>query len=148
MWAQFDWGTGPRIGGRKTCLFCAWFAWSRYRVVISTWDRTLPTALGCIDAMLRRAGGAPTYLLTDNERTVSTDHVCGLAVRHPQMVAAGRHYGLVVVTCVPYDPETKGGSESTVKVAKADLVPTEANLLEDYESFSALVEGCGAFLRG
>lgn len=145
MWAQFDWGTGPRIGGRKTCLFCAWFAWSRFRVVIPTWDRTLPTALSCIDAMLRRAGGVPTYLLTDNERTVTTDHVCGLAVRHPQMVAAGRHYGLSVVTCVPYDPESKGGSESTVKVAKADLVPTEANLLDDYESFSALAEACGAF---
>jgi transposase len=145
MWAQFDWGTGPRIGGRKTVLFCAWFAWSRFRVVIPTWDRTLPTALGCIDATLRRAGGAPTYLLTDNERTVTTDHVCGLAVRHPQMVAAGRHYGLSVITCVPYDPETKGGSESTVKVAKADLVPTSANLLDEYESFSALAEAAGAF---
>jgi len=145
MWAQFDWGTGPVIRGRKTCLFCAWLAWSRFRVVIPTWDRTLPTALSCIDAMLRRFGAAPTYLLTDNERTVTTDHVCGLAVRHPLMVAAGRFYGLSIITCIPYDPETKGGSESTVKVAKADLVPTEANLLDNYESFAALEEACVAF---
>lgn len=145
MWAQFDWGTGPVIGGRKTCLFCAWLAWSRFRVVIPTWDRTLGTALSCIDSMLRRVGGAPTYLLTDNERTVTTDHICGLAVRHPQMVAAGRFYGLAVVTCVPYDPETKGGSESTVKVAKADLVPTEANLLDEYMTFGELVVACGEF---
>lgn len=145
MWAQFDWGTGPVVAGRKTCLFCAWLAWSRFRVVIPTWDRTLGTALACIDAVLRRLGGAPTYLLTDNERTVTTDHVCGLAVRHPLMVAAGRHYGLSVVTCVPYDPETKGGSESTVKVAKADLVPTEANLLEAYDTFGGLVSACEAF---
>ena len=145
MWAQFDWGTGPVIGGRKTCLFCAWLAWSRFRVVIPTWDRTLPTALSCIDALLRRVGGAPTYLLTDNERTVSTDHVCGLAVRHPEMVAAGRFYGLAVVTCVPYDPETKGGSESTVKVAKADLVPTEANLLDEYATFAELVAASEEF---
>lgn len=147
MWAQFDWGTGPVVGGRKTCLFCAWLAWSRFRVVIPTWDRTLPTALSCIDAFLRRVGGAPTYLLTDNEKTVTTDHVCGLAVRHPLMVSAGRHYGLAVVTCVPYDPETKGGSESTVKVAKADLVPTEANLLDDYERFSDLVVACEELLN-
>jgi hypothetical protein len=43
MWAQWDWGEGPRIGGRRTNLFCAWLAWSRHRVVIPTWDRTLPT---------------------------------------------------------------------------------------------------------
>src|ERR1700730_14989428 len=61
------------------------------------------------------------------------------------MVAAGQHYGLVIETCVPYDPESKGGSESTVKVAKADLVPTDANLLDDYPSFSALAAACEAF---
>jgi len=63
------------------------------------------------------------------------------------MVAAGRHYGLVIETCVPYDPETKGGSESSVKIAKADLVPTEANLLDDYPSFGALVTGCDDFCQ-
>ena len=35
-------------------------------MVIPTWDRTLPTTLACIDAMLRRFGAAPTYLLTEN----------------------------------------------------------------------------------
>ena len=28
MWAQWDWGTGPKIAGRPTYLFCAWLAWS------------------------------------------------------------------------------------------------------------------------
>ena len=32
-WLQFDWGDGPRVNGRRTWLFCAWLAWSRYRVV-------------------------------------------------------------------------------------------------------------------
>jgi hypothetical protein len=39
----------------------------------------------------------------------------------------------------------KGGSESTVKVAKADLVPTEANLLDEYGSFAKLRAACDAF---
>jgi transposase len=78
--------------------------------------------------------GTPTYWLTDNERTVTMDHVAGIAVRHPQMVALGAHYGVTVATCVPADPETKGGSEATVRVAKADLVPTDANLVEGYSS--------------
>ncbi|HEX5266714.1 MAG TPA: IS21 family transposase [Acidimicrobiales bacterium] len=145
MWAQFDWGKGPVIAGRDTCLFCAWLAWSRFRVVIPTWDKTLPTALACIDTMLRRFGAAPTYLLTDNERTVSIERVAGLAVRHPQMVSAGRHYGVVVETCVPYDPETKGGSEASVRIAKADLVPTAANLLGDYPDFAAREAACVGF---
>lgn len=48
MWCQFDCGVGPAVswaGGppRATLLFCLWLAWSRFRVVIPTWDRTLPT---------------------------------------------------------------------------------------------------------
>ena len=51
MWAKFDWVRGPRIGERKAVLFCARVAWSRFRVVLPTWDpRTLPTALSCIDS--------------------------------------------------------------------------------------------------
>ncbi len=145
MWLQFDWGEGPRVGGRRTNLFCAWVAWSRFRVVVPTWDRTLGTLVACLDDTLRRVGGAPTYLLTDNERTVTVEHVAGVAVRHPEMVAAGRHYGCKVETCVPYDPESKGGVESTVKVAKRDLVPTEANLLGAYSSFAALAGACDTF---
>ena len=46
---------------------------------------------------------------------------------------------------MPYDPESKGGSESTVKVAKRDLVPTEANLLDAYADFAALAAACDSF---
>lgn len=145
MWLQFDWGKGPAIGRRETVLFCAWLAWSRFRVIIPTWDRTMPTVIACLDETLRRFGGAPTYALTDNERTVTTDRIAGIAVKHPVLVAAGRHYGLTIHACVPFDPASKGGSESTVKVAKADLVPTEANLLEEYGSFAELRAACDAF---
>jgi transposase len=146
MWAQWDWGEGPRIGGRRTNLFCAWLAWSRHRVVIPTWDRTLPTVVGCLDRSMRVWGGVQTYWLTDNERTVSIDHVAGIAVRNPNLVAAASHYGVTVATCVPYDPESKGGSEATVRIAKADLVPTEANLRPEYVSWNELVVGCEEFM--
>ncbi len=33
-----------------------------------------------------------------------------------------------MATCRLFDPESKGGTEATVKIAKADLVPAEANL--------------------
>jgi transposase len=67
-----------------------------------------------------QVGGAPTYLLTDNARTVTMDHVAGIPVRHPEMVALGRHYGCKVETCVPFDPESKGGAEASVRVAQVN----------------------------
>jgi len=150
LWLQWDWGKGPRVPGpdgtpRDTLLFCVWLAWSRFRVVLPVWDRTLPTLIACLDAALRRIGGVPVYALTDNEKTVTTDRVAGVPVRHPEIVAVGRHYGMTVHTCVPYDPESKGGSESTVKIAKADLVPAEANLREGYGSFAELAAACEEF---
>jgi transposase len=150
LWLQFDWGDGPVVPGvsgrpHKTVLFCVWLAWSRFRVVLPCWDRTLPTLMACLDATLRAVGGVPSFLLTDNEKTVTVEHVAGVPVRHPDIVAAGRHYGCTVHTCVPYDPESKGGAESTVKIAKADLVPTELNLREDYVSFTELRKECALF---
>jgi hypothetical protein len=48
-------------------------------------------------------------------------------------------------TCVPADPQSKGGAEATVRIAKADLVPTDANLLEEYGRFAELEAACPAF---
>jgi len=146
MWAQWDWGHGPRVDGRQTFLWCGWLAWCRFRVVIPTWDKTLPTVIGSLDRAMRLFGGCPTYWLTDNERTVTTGHVAGIAVRHPLIVAAGHHYGATITTCVPADPESKGGSEATVRIAKADLVPTDTNLRDDYGSWAELVEACEVFM--
>jgi transposase len=151
LWLQFDWGAGPVVFGpdgraRSTVLFCAWLAWSRFRVVIPTWDRRMGTLLSCLDATFRACGGVPAFALTDNEKTVTVEHVAGVPVRHPMIVAAARHYGLTVHTCVPFDPESKGGSEATVRIAKADIVPTTANLRSGYNSFPELVEACEAFM--
>jgi hypothetical protein len=68
-----------------------------------------------------------------------------MAVRNSQVVSWARHYGVTVHTCEPADPATKGGSESTVKIAKADLVPTETNLLAQYGSFAELEAACLGF---
>ncbi len=145
LWFQWDYGTGPVVEGRDSWLFCAWLAWSRFRVVLPIRDKTLPTVVACIDATLRRFGGCPTYALTDNEKTVTVEHVARIAIRNPDMVAASGHYGLTVATCLPADAPSKGGSEATVRVAKADLVPTDANLLLAYADWAALEAACEAF---
>jgi hypothetical protein len=68
-----------------------------------------------------------------------------MPVRNPAAVTFARHYGLTIATCVPADPASKGGSESSVRVAKADLVPTAANLLAEYASFAELEAACAVF---
>lgn len=80
LWPQWDWGEDPRIGGRRTSLWCAWLAWARFRLVIPVWDKTLPTLVSCLDTTLRRIGGVPTYASTDNGQTVSV-RVSVLAAR-------------------------------------------------------------------
>ena len=142
LWMQWDYGDGPVVDGRTTVLFCAWLAWSRFRVVVPLRDKTLPSVVIGLDRALRRFDGVPTYALTDNERTVTVDHVCGIAVRNPQIVAVARHYGLTITTCVPADPQSKGGSEATVRIAKADLVPTDHNLRPAYGTFAEFEAAC------
>jgi hypothetical protein len=146
MWLQWDWGEGPRIDGRRTSLWCAWLAWSRFRVVIPVLDKTLPTVAACLDATFRTLGGVPTYCLTDNEKTVTVEHVARIAVRNPELVPIARYYGTVVRSCMPADPASKGGTEATVRIAKRDLVPTAVNLRPGYGDFAELQEACEDFM--
>jgi hypothetical protein len=145
LWFQWDYADGPLVEGRKTWLWCAWLAWSRFRVVLPIRDKTLPTVIAYLDFTLRRFGSAPTYGLSDNEKTLTTDHIAGIAVRQSTMVEVGRHYGLTLASCVRADPQSKGGSEATVRIASADLVPTEANLLPEYSSFRQFRDACERF---
>ena len=145
MWLQYDFGDGPVVAGVKTTLFVAWLAWSRFRIVWALRDKTVPSVIAALDRCFRELGGAPTYVLTDNEKTVTVDHVAGVPVRNAQIVTFGRHYAVTVLTCQPADPASKGGVEASVKLAKADLVPTEVNLLEEYGSFAELEAACAEF---
>jgi transposase len=60
-----------------------------------------------LDRSFRILGGAPTYVLTDNEKTVTTAHVARVPVRNQQTLDFARHYGITVLTCQPADPATK-----------------------------------------
>ena len=145
MWLQYDYGDGPVVDGVKTILFVAWLAWSRFRVVFPIRDKTLPSVFAALDVTFRRLGGVPTYVLTDNEKTVTVEHIAGIPVRNPQLAEFARHYAVTVHTCVPADPASKGGTEAAVRISKADLVPTEANLADQYGSFAALEQACREF---
>lgn len=142
QWLQYDFGDGPNVNGKATVLFVAWLAWSKFRFVIPLLDKQMPSVIGALDACFRTLGGVPAAVLTDNEKTVTVDHVCNLPVRNQRIVSAARWYGTAIHTCVPYDPASKGGVENAVKIAKADLVPTTVNLRAEYASFAELHDAC------
>jgi transposase len=146
LWLQWDYGDGPQVGGRRAVLFCAWLAWSRFRVVVPLRDKTLASVVIGLDRTLRMIDGVPRYALTDNEKTVTVEHVAGIAVRNATIVDVSRHYGLTIATCAPADPQSKGGVEATVKLAKADLVPTDHNLRDEYQDWPALERACDEFM--
>ena len=101
-WLQYDFGEGPVIDGAKTVLFCAWLAFSRFRIVFVMRDRTGPNVFSALDRAFRMIGGIPTYVLTDNEKLVTIEHVAGLPVRNPQ--AALLH-------CHPHLPAGRPGHQ-------------------------------------
>lgn len=75
-----------------------------------------------------------TLWLVLGQRTVTTDRVAGVPVRHP-VLAAGRHYDC---------PDLCGGGSHGEGV-QGDLVPAEANLLDEYgasASWSWPASGC------
>lgn len=146
LWLQYDYGDGPVVAGVKTVLFIAWLAFSRFRVVIPLRDKTLPSVFMALDRTFRLIGGIPTYVLTDNEKTVTTMHIAGVPVRNRDTVSFAKYYGTTVLTCEPADPASKGGVERSVQIAKADLVPTATNLLHGYDSFAELEAACQAFM--
>ncbi|QIP43993.1 transposase (plasmid) [Rhodococcus erythropolis] len=113
-------------------------------MVIPIWDKTLPTVAAC---WMRHSAAWAGFGLCphDNEKTATIDHVAGIAVRNPEIVEVARHYGTTLRTCLPADPESKGGSEATVRIAKADLLPKEVNLREQYHSFGELESACRQF---
>jgi hypothetical protein len=55
MWAQYDFGDGPRIGRAATVPFFLWLAWSRFRVVLPLPDKTAASVWAAVDMALRRA---------------------------------------------------------------------------------------------
>lgn len=116
-------------------------------MVLPLRDKTIPSVFAALDVTFRRLGGVPTYVLTDNEKSVTTEHVAGIPVRNGQLVGFAEHYSVVVHTCVPADPASKGGTESSVKISKADLVPKETNLLDEYASFGQLEAACEQFCQ-
>ena len=113
--------------------------------MIPTWDETLPTVIACVDRAMRTFGGCPTHWLPTS-RAVTTGQVAGVAVRHPLRWPPTTTTGSPSPRACLLTRSPRAASEATVRIAKADLVPTDANLIGDYGSWAELVAACEAFM--
>lgn len=145
-WLQYDFGDGPVVDGKKTVLFVAWVAYSRFRVVFALRNRKMTTVLAALDRCFRAIGGVPDFVLTDNEKTVVVGRHAGLPEFNPTMESFMSHYRVSIQVCAPADPATKGGVEYAVRLAKDDILPRDTNLVDAYETFGQLEAACQAFM--
>lgn len=140
LWLQYDFADGPMVAGRKIVLLVAWLAWSRYRVVVALRDRTAPNVFAGLDCIFRLVRGAATYLLTDNEKTVTTGHIAGVPVRNRAAVTFGRYYGISVLTCEPADPACRGGPAPPAAPA---TLPSTTRISASTATRFPVITGCG-----
>jgi len=98
-----------------------------------------------LDVTFRRLGGVPTYVLTDNEKTVTTEHTAGIPGPQPPAGRVRRALlGRSAHLCAGRSG-VQGGTESSVKISTADLVPKDTNLREAYANFAELEAACEEF---
>ncbi|HEY0495506.1 MAG TPA: hypothetical protein VGD48_07145 [Kutzneria sp.] len=83
LWMEFDWIRGPVVAGRPTSLWIAWLSWSRFRVILPSWGRSVAATAHCLDTTLRRFGGVPSHAVIGSDRAVCSG-----------LDAIGRHYGV------------------------------------------------------
>ena len=82
LWLQWDYGDGPEVAGSRAVLFCAWLAWSRFRVVVPLRDKTLPSVVIGLDrdAADHRRGSdvcADDFVARHKIRVLCPTRLCG-----------------------------------------------------------------------
>lgn len=116
-----DWGT-ELVAGRRTHVFCAVLAWSRYRFVRFAPDEQQTTTLRLLAECFEELGGVPTTVLADRMACLKGNVVANVVVPAPDYVRFASHYRFRPDFCHAADPESKGIVENLVGYAKEDLL--------------------------
>jgi hypothetical protein len=114
------------VADRRTHVFCAVLAWSRYRFVRFAPDEQQATTLAMLAECFEELGGVPTVVLADRMACLKGNVVANVVVPAPDYVRFASHYRFRPDFCHAADPESKGIVENLVGYAKDDLlVPLE-----------------------
>lgn len=102
--------------------------------------------LGCA-SLLAHPGGRADVSVDRQREDGRHPPYARIAVPNPVMVvSSGCFTRCRAAPTSPADPESSG-VEATVRLAKAEIVPTDANLLEEYSRFAQLEPACQAAME-
>lgn len=125
---QVDWAEcgSQEIDGRKRTIYCfsAILGYSRMRYMECTLSTDVYTLIQCHKHSFDYFGGIPDEILYDNIKTVlikrairARDHTWNAIFED-----FFNHYGFIPRVCKPYNPQTKGKVENSIKFMKKDFL--------------------------
>lgn len=138
---QVDWKEGLRMtlkSGEEVefNVFSATLGYSRFHLFVFSFGKGEEDFLRCLIECLRRLGGMPREVLTDNMAAIVT--VSGGARRkHPRILQFERDFGLRIRLCRPRSPQTKGKVESSNRFVSW-LLPYQGTLKDTQAIVAAL----------
>lgn len=108
---------------RKTWLFSARFAFSRYAYRERTYRMDQETFLRCQVNAFRYFGGVPVRVVPDNLKQAILKASFSEPIPNLVYQEFAIHQGFLISPCLPGTPEHKGGVESDIKYIKGNFWP-------------------------
>ena len=119
-------------------LFSATYGYSRFHYLIYSETKTTEDFLRCTIEVLRRSGGMPKEILTDNMSAVVSMQG-NRKVKHPVIIQFEKDTGIEIRLCKVRSPETKGKVESSNRYVQW-LDPYQGELENKSQLFEKIEE--------
>jgi transposase len=145
--AQVDFGVGAPIVSsdgrrRRTWVFRIVLSFSRKAYSEAVLHQDTETFIRCLENAFRHFGGLTQTVNLDNLKAAVLKFDFADPQLNPKLLEFARHYGTVILPCLPRTPEHKGKVESSVAYVKGnalagrtfDCVAAENQWLSQWES--------------
>jgi transposase len=124
---QVDFGTGAPVDSgagrrRKSWVFRIVLSHSRKAYSEAVFHQDTETFLRCLENGFRHFGGVPRTVNLDNLKAAVLQFDFADPELNPKLREFARHYGTVILPCLPRTPEHKGKIENSVGYVKSNAL--------------------------
>src|SRR5438552_8770123 len=124
---QVDFGAGPPIHSsdgrrRKSWVFRIVLSYSRKAYSEVVFHQDTETFLRCLENAFRHFGGVAQTTNLDNLKAAVLKFDFADPQFNPKLLEFARHYGTVILPCLPRTPEHKGKVENSVAYVKGNAL--------------------------
>ena len=125
--AQVDFGVGAPIVSsdgrrRRTWVFRIVLSFSRKAYSEAVFHQDTETFIRCLENAFRYFGGVTQTINLDNLKAAVLKFDFADPQLNPKLLEFARHYGTVIVPCLPRTPEHKGKVENSVAYVKGNAL--------------------------